>query len=493
MARRPKAAAAEPEATAGRADAPRRKGGRRTTPSVETLSGLPPERLIGLILGETARNPAFKKIVSAALAALQGPEAVAAIVDRRLSALEGARGFIDWQRRRAFTADLNATVSVIVDELRPLDAVAALDRLVRFLDGASGVLARVDDSLGITEGVYERAAEAAVEIVGALSEGEAAGFAARILPLVAGDPDGPLGMLFLDLIPRLPDGALPALDAELAQALASIPEEPGDWRAGRARGRLLRARQDIADRRGDVDAFVALEEAVAGEAADNVAIAERLLAAGRPEEALERVRRPRQRGAAPVTREALITGRVDAEAPVRARAAAEIRILDALGRGEEAQALRWQRFHDSLDAGMLRDYLAKLPDFEDDEALRAAFDRATAFPQPYRALTFLINWPDLDRAGRLVLDRAGTWEGERYEVLAPAAEALEQARPEAAALLYRRLIDDILDRGRSQAYAHAARYLAQLEPIDPEYGAFRERLRRDHGRKHAFWSLVGGR
>ncbi|MEA1834526.1 hypothetical protein U8607_20745 [Methylobacterium durans] len=490
MARKPVAKA---EPAPKRAHAPARKGARRTTPSVETLSALPPDRLIGLVLGETERNPAFKKIVSAALAALQGPDAVAAIVDRRLSALEGARGFIDWQKRRAFTADLNATVSVILNELRPLDPGAALDRLVRFLNGAACVLARVDDSLGITEGVYERAGEAAIEIAGSLPEADATRFAARLLPLVSGDPDGPLGMLFLDLIPRLPESALPALDADLGEALSDLPAETGDWRSARARGRLLRARQDIADRRGDVDAFIALEEAAAGAAADNLAVAERLLAAGRIDEALERIRRPQQRNANVLSREALITGRIDTEAPARARTVLTIRILDALGRAEEAQALRWERFCDTLDAEMLRDYLAKLPDFEDDEALRHAFDRAMAFPQPYRALTFLINWPDLDRAGRLVLDRAKTWEGERYEVLAPAAERLEQARPEAAALLYRRLIDDILKRGRTQAYAHAARYLAQLDAIDPASASYREILRRDHGRKHGFWSLVGGR
>ncbi len=91
------------------------KGARRTTPSPETLAALGPDRLIGLILGETARNPGFKKLVSAALASLQGPEAVAAIVDRRLTALEGAQSYIDWQKRRAFVADLTALVTVIVN------------------------------------------------------------------------------------------------------------------------------------------------------------------------------------------------------------------------------------------------------------------------------------------------------------------------------------------------------------------------------------------
>ena len=145
-ARTPKPKAVRPE----RSKPDRPKGVRRTTPAPETLAELGPERLIGLILDETARNPAFKKLVTAALAARQGPEAVAAMVDRRLAALEGARSYIDWQKRRSFAADLDATVSVILNELRPLDPEAALDRIVRFLGGSDGVLNRVDDGSGRT-------------------------------------------------------------------------------------------------------------------------------------------------------------------------------------------------------------------------------------------------------------------------------------------------------------------------------------------------------
>ncbi|GJE43467.1 DUF6880 family protein [Methylobacterium soli] len=479
----------------------RRKGARRTTPSPETLAGLGPERLIGLILGETARNPAFKKIVSAALAALQGPDAVAAIVDRRLAALEGARGFIDWQKRRAFTADLNATVSVIVNELRPLDPGAALDRLLRFLSGAETVLRRVDDSLGITQGVYERAAEAAVEIAGSLPAPDAARFALALVPRIGAEPDGVFGVLLTDLIPRLAEEAWAELDAALAGA---EPPDAADrqpaWQRGYRRGRLIRIRQDLADRRGDVDAFIALEQQAMPGRPDPVAVAERLLGAGRAAEALDWLRRPRETGR-PATRADLIAGAPAPEVPDRARAVAEIRALEALGRRDEAQALRWDRFALTLDRDMLRDYLAKLPDFEDDPALERAFAQAAAHPQPYRALTFLINWPHLDGAARLVRARRATWEGERYEVLVPAAEALEEAHPEEAALLYRRLIDDILARGRAQAYGHAARYLAHLDALarrlapgslEPEQAAYREALRRAHGRKHGFWSLVAG-
>ena len=479
------------------------KGVRRTTPSPETLAALGPDRLIALILGETARNPGFKKLVSAALAALQGPDAVAAIVDRRLTALEGAQGYIDWQKRRAFVTDLNTLVTVILDELRPLDPGAALDRLRRFLDGADAVLNRVDDGNGAVQAIFERAAAAYVEVAGTLPPAEAGRLAVELVSAFAADPFGPIGAILGTLIPTLTEEALADIDARLAEADSGMPRG-GETRtaatyhqqAGRIQ--ILRLRQAIADRRADPDAFVALESAILPGREDPVAIARRLLAAGRAGEALDWIRRVQKPGVRVVTRADLIAG-FDPRGPERARLALEIEILDALGRGDEAQALRWARFETELDAPMLRIYLSKLPDFEDEEALLRALDLAEAFPQPHRALAFLVGWPDLNRAARLVTAQPAVWQSDQYTVLGPAADALAQDHPLAATILYRRLLDGILEGGRSAAYPHGARYLTELDAlagqlnaaaISPAPGAYREQLRRTHGRKHAFWNLV---
>lgn len=497
-------AAAKPDGTTD-AGKPKRAS-RRTAPAPDTLTALGLDRLVGLVLDETARNPAFRKLVTAAIAGLQGPDAVAALIDRRLNALERARGYIDWQKRRAFAADLDATVSTIAGELRLLDPAAALDRLVRFLSGAGGVLDRVDDATGQVHGVYERASQAASALAGTLPADAAARFALRLVPLLDADGFGILETLMHAIIPGLPDAALGPLDAALAAAAPASPEATAkgparpDARAGPKALRLVRMRQALADRRGDVDAFVALERGASPERPDRLGVAERLLAAGRAREALDWVRRPQPRGLVIVTRAQALTGIFDPEAPERARLALEIRILDALGRPDEAQALRRRGFETALDRDLLRDYVARLPDFEDEEALARAFDHAAAHAQPHRALSFFVHWPNLERAARLVLARPGAWEGERYEVLGPAADALEAAHPVAASLLYRRLVDDILDRGRSSAYGHGARHLARLDALaerigpgdlTPDPAAYRASLRKAHGRKAAFWAQVG--
>src|ERR671913_1648806 len=101
---------------------------RRATLTSETLASLGADKLAKLVLDEVGRNAPFKKIVTAALAGAKGPDAVAAVVQRRLAALERARGFIDWEKRKAFAADLKATLAVITDELAPADPFAAVEQ-----------------------------------------------------------------------------------------------------------------------------------------------------------------------------------------------------------------------------------------------------------------------------------------------------------------------------------------------------------------------------
>ena len=508
MARGPKAKATKAAQPAGRPA--KKRASKSTTPSPDTLAALSPDRLIRLILEEAGRNVPFRKRVSAALAGLQGPDAVAALVDRRLAALEKARGVIDWQKRKSFAADLDATVATIVSDLRPLDPGMALDRLIRFLSGAMNTLERVDDASGQVQDVYRNAATEAASIAAGLAPAQAARFATGLVPMLPGDEAGFIEALLADLMPGLPADALAPLDAALAAAPGALPAQAPEpekrgfavsdrnWKTRVATMRLIRLRQAVADARGDVDAFLALEEQGDREP-DGAAIAERLLAAGRPEEALDWIRRPPKRGR--VVYLAEHDGFLDFEAPERERRGLEIRILEALGRREEAQKLRWSWFEQRLDPQALRDHLAKLPDFEDDAALERAFAHAASREDPHDGLYFLTRWPRLDRAARMVLDRREEWRGQRWQWLVPAAEALEPDHPLAASLLYRALLDDILGRARSPAYGHGARQLAkldalarQLEPgeLVPDHATYRAALRKAHGRKSGFWSLIDG-
>lgn len=169
--------------------------------------------------------------------------------------------------------------------------------------------------------------------------------------------------------------------------------------------------------------------------------------------------------------------------------------LDALGRGEDAQAARWSCFERFLSDRHLREHLKRLPDFDDMEIETRALDDIEGHKDVLHAVWFLTSWPALDRAAKLVLQRPQDLDGNRYEILTPVAEALAGKRPLAAMLALRAMIEFTLDQGRSSRYKHAARHLlecASLAANVDEFGrhetheAFVARIRGNHGKKTSF-------
>lgn len=457
---------------------------RKGAVSLDTLIPLGAEKLAQVILDEAETNPAFRKRVNAALASTRGPEAVAKLIDRRLAALERARAMVGWEKERAFADDLDVTVETITRELAPLNPAHAVERLLRFVDTHGSVFARIDDSNGRIQDVYWRATEAIPEIVGKLPPGELTRMPERLQASLDKDTHGLAPRVAIAVAPLLPETALAAWDKVLQQ---------GDAAAGR-----LEIRQAIADARGDLDGFLALEARRPDWRQDPLKAAERLLAAGRLDEALLWVRREKKGGMAFATETDIADGRINRVHDLE-RVRLEARILEAMKDRPAAQALRWAAFETTLNADILRDYIRKLDDFIEYEEQERAFAVAAASPHAYAALAFFIAWPRLDLAAKLVLEKRDFWDGRHYGALGDTAAALEGDFPLAATVLYRALLDAILARAKSPAYGHGARYLARLGELAgrlPEdagqesHTTYISGLRKTHGRKAGFWSLV---
>ena len=161
--------------------------------------------------------------------------------------------------------------------------------------------------------------------------------------------------------------------------------------------------------------------------------------------------------------------------------------------------MRWDCFAEGLSAEHLRDYLKRLPDFEDFEAETKALDLVKSHESVLHGLAFLVNWPALDHAADLVITRTNELNGDHYEVLTPSAEALSARHPLAATMCLRAMIDFALEKARSSRYQHAARHLMECEslahsiedfgPLE-DHGTYESRLQSAHGRKAGFWSRV---
>jgi len=471
----------------------------------DALLKLGSEKLARLVIDEAKRNATFRKLVAAALAGIKGPAAVAALIDKRLAGLDRAKAFVDWEKAKAFAADLTATLETIIGELAAADPDAAIDRLARFLSTADRVFERIDDSNGRLQDVYHEAAAALPDLVGRLEETGKASIPDRLFALTISDDYGFFSTIMPELVAHLPALAVGHWDAQLAEAERSIgpvKEAERDWEKNAQLDRIIRLRQAIADCRQDVDAFIALENRRPNARRDIMAIAVRLCDAGRNSEALDWVRKRGRPGLKVMTHEDLADGSLPREIADLDRTRLEIRILEAIGDRLAAQDLRWKTFETTLDSGMLRDHVAHLPDFGEFDALDKAFAHANDFAQKYRALAFFLDWPRLDLAANLVVKWRAEWEGRYYAPLLAAAEALEPDHPAAATILFRALLDDILDCARSPAYGHAARYLAKLDALAAYEDAadsidahqvYRAALAKKHGRKSGFWSLIKAR
>jgi hypothetical protein len=474
----------------------------RKTFNAKELEALGAERLAQLLVEVSTGNVGVKRRIRLELAGLQSPDQVTTEIRKRLTSIARSRSFVDWHNRMGLIDDLEAQRRAIVQQVAKVDAAEALDLMWRFMALANSVVARCDDGSGAVIGIFRAACRDLGEIAEA-AKVSPEDIVERAFNALLDNEYGQYDELIAVLTPALGPTGLDQLKDRFLELSKVPPERPRDkdrkaigWGssgplyadelAKRHRESVIRlALQEIADAQGDVDAFIAQQSdkartvpAVAAE------IAQRLLKAGRAEEAWSAInavdeKRP---GWIPFEWEE-----------------ARIGVMEALGQREEAQAFRWSCFERTLNTAHLRDYLKRLPEFEDFEAEQRAMATALGFPEIHQGLAFLISWPAPEKAAALVLRRAKELNGDHYELLSPAADVLAGKHPLAATLLLRSMIDFALKQTRVKRYRHAARHLAECARLAGNIGDFDRfephdryaaRLKTEHGRKSSFWTLV---
>jgi hypothetical protein len=161
-------------------------------------------------------------------------------------------------------------------------------------------------------------------------------------------------------------------------------------------GWMILIRQ-LADAAGQVDAYRSTYTAAALKTPAIAAeVARRLLAADRLDEA---------RAALDAGNPNCATAGRGAE-PEYAWETVCIDYLDQAGRPEAAQETRWLSFERTLSVERAKDFTRRLADFDDVEAEGRAFAHAAGHPDFERALRFLMEWPALPEAARMIQSRA---------------------------------------------------------------------------------------
>jgi hypothetical protein len=116
----------------------------------------------------------------------------------------------------------------------------------------------------------------------------------------------------------------------------------------------------------------------------------------------------------------------------------------------------------------------------------------------YQDIEFLIQVNRFDTAEKYILNWRNHLNGNFYDILLPLAKKMEAENCLlAASLLYRSLLNSILQRTYNKAYPHAVNYLKILDKLAPnitdwngitDHSQFMQQLLIDNGRKKSFWA-----
>lgn len=495
---------------------PRKPG---KTLSKANLVALGADALAELLLKAVKGDSVRSNMVRMELAAHRGPEEVAADVRKRFAAIRQAKSSLTDKSRKALVKELIWLLETIEKQVAPEAPDTAFDLMWTLLQLAPRICKSVSswassyfgEEEELELGVVGKATTAAMEAI------------RNVAPKLSQDPviladimfealqDNKLGVYsnamsalgdalgdkgFAQLEKRAKEYATaPLEESELAaQGQMNSPDDRAAWAREDREIFATQLLEDIADARGDVDAWMASQTPemkktywFASEAG------QRLISAGRADEAL-RILEKRIANS-----DAAEYDRVDERLHSNEMVDVYHACLKALGRKDKLGEELWKKFEQKLDADALRGHLECLPDFEDDKALERAKELVLTYPYLPRALFFCQEWPDLPLAATLVRERTDELRDCFGEDLSTCAAALEEEFPFEAVLLRRARILEVLEKGKPKKYAIAALHFKSCAEADasiPDYGThlnhedFKRKLREEHGRKKGFWADV---
>src|SRR5271165_1999378 len=433
----------------------------------ERLAKVEPAKLARLLVELAAQDQTILEQVQFLLAS-GDTTAIAKAVRSTLRAWKRSPRFIQYQEAFAFGEQLDRLLDSVEDGLLGPDPALALDLLEEFLQSDRWILERVDDSAGCIGTAYRRACQLFARAAPGVAS--PAALAERIALLVEKDDYGVRHSL-LEHVPQF-------LDSETIARLVDRWRKQAAQGPGSRRDRMPLLRiETLAASTGDPQLYA--EAALEGRSVEDqpvigLQVARQFVLAGRPAEALQYV------------------SAEDKVPPHCFDEYAEIldRVYEALGRTDHLRELRKRHFLHRPDPERLERYLGGLE----------AKERPTAKDLTRKAV-FFAELKEGEIAAQIILAEPTAFRGENYPALLPLSRSLEQGQPLAASIVYRALLEPILDRAQSKAYPHAARYLRRLgtlakkirawSPIAP-HESYLQTLRARHDRKRAFWDQVVG-
>lgn len=431
------------------------------------------EKLVDILLSLHSGNNDVQKQLDIIFAGLdEDPKKIVSMIKKEIASLKRSSRFVDYYESDSLADRLNDLRLRILNDLNAKSPKIAFEMMLDFLDLHKNTLERVDDSNGAVSGVFFTACHD----LGSLAANTNHLNRHEIVEIVFSRFMNDGYCIYDDIIDNFED-SLKDQGFDLLQGkLEHIGNDKNTYR-------VKLGLQSIADCKNDVDLYIRACSFKDGICAyDHLEIAKRLINHWRAKEAIEW----------------LDTMQIPSNHYWQEdRKGLKIQALELDGNYEQAQKDRISWFAETLSPKLYGEILkAAKPDFKKTFQLDA-IKQAFQFPEPHISLVFLVQTQEFEEVGKFVRSRFKELKGSQYYTLRPAADLLKNTDPFAAIMLYRKMIEPVLEEAKSKYYNYAAKDLVTCGVLDSKITDWEELQKHDeyfkeievkHKRKTSFWS-----
>ena len=449
----------------------------------QKLTEVDPVFLQSFVIELYQRFPELKDTIET-LVLFNDPSALKKAIAKRIQSLKRGRKFIDWRASAGFARDMYSIVEDIESGLLSTSPKHAFELADKFLVTADSVMNRVDDSSGEIGGIYQNAVLLWLTAANAWGDLKT-DWLERVYQLAKDNDYGVLDLLLpnshillnMDQLKQLAD----CYEAELHQAIkAKDANDKLNWEALKARVAL----GSVAEALKDPDLYEHSELIASPDPNDQQkkSIVVMYIKFNQLDGALRWLNTEWD-------------SRFEHD---------RLRLLEQVYEqsGDKAQLreTRQQIYLQNRSYSSFERYLETLDKDEQATARQTAISQAEQGSHIITSADMLFQLGEAERAQHLIVSRHHELEKSYYVHLTSLVKSCEGSGCLlAATACYRALLLDILNRGYSKAYTHAARYFKKLEVMageisdyEPliEHITFINQLETDHGRKRSFWERV---
>ncbi|MEL6820923.1 MAG: DUF6880 family protein [Calditrichota bacterium] len=172
-------------------------------------------------------------------------------------------------------------------------------------------------------------------------------------------------------------------------------------------------------------------------------------------------------------------------------------IYRKLGKLDEEERLLWSLFCRNRSLSSLNALLEFIGKEQREQVLREEYEYIINAPFSTAEAQFLLDTQQIEAADTYILTNYEQLDGRFYTYLLPLTEGMEKHKKYlSASMIYRALIESILQRVQSKYYHHAVRYLRKLEVLAPKiqdwaqaqpHGEYFEEIKENHRLKKSLW------